>query len=110
MNVFRTNNEKAPYAIIKIKILKPYISPDYQGEDYADNGDFLPCIGRLPVDDKFFVFFSPYARRSVVQSTEFNLQMIAGTLGQELTELDMLTKWCATNLQIYGWLSDESYK
>jgi len=56
-----------------------------------------------------FSFFQSYARRSVVQSTEFNLQMIAGTLGQELTELDTLTKWCATNLQIYGWLSDESH-
>ena len=55
-----------------------------------------------------FGFFRDYARRSVIQSTEFNLQLIAGMLSQELTELEMLTKWCGTNLQIAGYLLGDS--
>ena len=55
-----------------------------------------------------FGFFRDYARRSIIQSTEFNLQLIAGMLGQELTELDMLTKWCSTSLQIAGFLIDDT--
>jgi two-component system sensor histidine kinase YesM len=53
-----------------------------------------------------FLFFQNYARRSVVQSTEFNLQLVAGTLGQHLNELETLVRWCATNTQIAEWLAE----
>ena len=55
-----------------------------------------------------FTFFQDYARRSIVQSTEFNLQLIAGMFGQKLTELDMLSKWCVVSTQMAEWLDQES--
>lgn len=55
-----------------------------------------------------FAFFSEQARRSVIQAAEFNLQLVGGTIGQELASLDMLAKWCTTTAQVSHWLTHES--
>lgn len=52
-------------------------------------------------------FFGEQARRSVIQSAEFNLQLVGGLIGQELSSLDMLSKWCTTTVQVAHWLTHE---
>jgi len=54
-----------------------------------------------------YVIFGSYALRSVIQSAEFNLQIVAGVCGQELIEANALTKWASTNTQIAQWLAEE---
>jgi two-component system, sensor histidine kinase YesM len=55
-----------------------------------------------------FGFFSSNAQRNVIQSTEFNLGLIAGLLGQELIEVNTVTTWCTTSTQIDSWLRDST--
>lgn len=54
-----------------------------------------------------FFFAQSIARRSLIQSTEFNLQLVAGTIGQDIYDLDTLGRWCTINDSVTSWLSDE---
>ncbi len=54
-----------------------------------------------------FVIFRDQARRSIIQSTEFNLQLIAGTAAQDLASIDRLSRWVVSNSAITSWLADE---
>ena len=54
-----------------------------------------------------FFFAQSIARRSLIQSTEFNLQLVAGTIGQDIYDLDTLSRWCTLNDSVTSWLSDE---
>lgn len=53
-----------------------------------------------------YVFFGTYARRSVIQSAEFNLRMLSGLIGKELSDFDLITRWALTNSQILQWLAE----
>ncbi len=53
-----------------------------------------------------YVFFGTYARRSVVQSAEFNLRVLGGLIGKELSDFDLVTRWALTNGQILQWLAE----
>lgn len=52
-----------------------------------------------------FYIFQSYARKNLIQSTEFNLQLISGVISQDVSSLDMLSKWCSYNSQIVSYLS-----
>ena len=52
-----------------------------------------------------FSLSQSYARRNLVQSTEFNLQLVSGVIAQDLSSLDTLAKWCGNNSQILSYLS-----
>ena len=52
-----------------------------------------------------FSLSQSYARKNLIQSTEFNLQLVAGVISQDLSSLDMLAKWCGNNSQILSYLS-----
>lgn len=59
----------------------------------------------------FMVFFSLYqfqanARRNLVQSTEFNLNLVAGIIDQDLEALTTLRGWCSVDNNITGYLAD----
>jgi two-component system sensor histidine kinase YesM len=47
-----------------------------------------------------FYLMSVFQKKTVVQSTEFNLQLVAGMLGQDVAELSALAVWCGTNSQV----------
>lgn len=53
-----------------------------------------------------FYIFQSYARKNLIQSTEFNLQLISGVISQDVSSLDMLSRWCCYNNQIVSYLSD----
>ncbi len=47
-----------------------------------------------------FYLVGSFQRRTTVASAEFNLQLVAGLINQDLTSLGALGKWCGTNAQI----------
>jgi two-component system sensor histidine kinase YesM len=47
-----------------------------------------------------FYLVGSFQRRTTVYSAEFNLQLVAGLINQDLTSLGALAKWCGTNSQI----------
>lgn len=47
-----------------------------------------------------FYLIDSFQRRTTVYSTEFNLQLVAGLINQDLTTLGALVKWCGTSSQI----------
>lgn len=49
-------------------------------------------------------FFQTYARQNVVQSTEFNLQLVSSLIGEDLSDAEMLEKRCALLGQMEQWL------
>lgn len=49
-------------------------------------------------------FFRSYARRNVIQSTEFNLQLVSGLISQNFEALNDLANWCTFNDQVLTWL------
>ncbi|MDR2028387.1 MAG: sensor histidine kinase [Treponema sp.] len=53
-----------------------------------------------------FSFYMMYTsqRRTTVQSTEFNLQLVASIIEQDLRDLATLGKWCGQNDQIVNYL------
>jgi two-component system sensor histidine kinase YesM len=53
-----------------------------------------------------FSFYMMYTsqRRTTVQSTEFNLQLVAGIIEQDLRDLAALAKWCGQNDQIANYI------
>lgn len=53
-------------------------------------------------------FFQTYARKNVIQSTEFNLQLVTGLMVQDMASLDILSKWCFLNSQIIDYLEDDT--
>ncbi len=60
-----------------------------------------------------FSFYLMYLfqRKTTVQSTEFNLQLVASVIEQDLLDLTALGKWCGTNSQITDYfLSDSDIK
>lgn len=52
-----------------------------------------------------FYLFQSYARKNLIQSTEFNLQLVSGVISQDITALDTLSKWCSINSQIISYFS-----
>lgn len=53
-------------------------------------------------------YFQAYARKNVIQSSEFNLRLVAGLIEQDLTAIDTLSKWCFINEQFIDYLEDSS--
>lgn len=53
-----------------------------------------------------FYLFQSYARKNLVQSTEFNLQLVAGVISQDIGSLETLSKWCSVNSDILSYLED----
>jgi two-component system sensor histidine kinase YesM len=51
----------------------------------------------------FYLMYT-FQRKTVVQSTEFNLSLVAGMLGQDMTDLTALALWCGTNEQVTDYL------
>jgi two-component system sensor histidine kinase YesM len=53
-----------------------------------------------------FSFYMMYTsqRRTTVQSTEFNLQLVASVIEQDLRDLTALGRWCGQNEQIVNYL------
>lgn len=46
-----------------------------------------------------------FVQRSLIQATEFNLQLVAGLVSQDMENLDYLAKWCGSSSEITGYLS-----
>ncbi len=51
-------------------------------------------------------FFQTYARHNVVQSTEFNLQLVSSTVGGNLSAAEQLSERCALNVLVSKWLTN----
>jgi hypothetical protein len=54
-----------------------------------------------------FYLVGSFQRRTTVYSAEFNLQLVAGLINQDLTSLGALAKWCGTNSQITDYFLKE---
>lgn len=52
-----------------------------------------------------FFFFQNYARKSVIQATEFNLQLVAGLVRQDIVNLNALSNWCTVDSSIIQFLT-----
>lgn len=52
-----------------------------------------------------FYLFRGYARASVLRASEFSLQMVAGLVQQDLTELNSISSQLALNTDLIGYLS-----
>ena len=55
-----------------------------------------------------FYIFQSFLRKSLVQSTEFNLQLIMDTINSDLDELIYLTKWSSTNTLFIKYLESNT--
>lgn len=55
-----------------------------------------------------YILFQTYIRHNLIQSTEFNLQLVSGVIGQNVTSLDTLSKWCSTNGDIRLYLENRN--
>lgn len=55
-----------------------------------------------------FYIFQSFLRKSLVQSTEFNLQLIMDTINTDLDELIYLTKWSSTNTLFIKYLESNT--
>lgn len=55
-----------------------------------------------------FQIFQSFLRKSLVQSTEFNLQLIMDTINSDLDELIYLTKWSSTNTLFVKYLESNT--
>ena len=55
-----------------------------------------------------FVFFQNYARRSVIQATEFNLQLVAGLVRQDIINLNSLSNRCTMDADVRRWLTSKA--
>ncbi len=55
-----------------------------------------------------FYLFQSYAHKNLIQSTEFNLQLVSGLAAQDANLLDTLSKWCCTNSQMLSYLEDKN--
>lgn len=51
-----------------------------------------------------FVFFQNYTRKSVLQATEFNLQLVAGLVRQDVINLSSLANLCASDSHVTDFL------
>lgn len=51
-------------------------------------------------------FFQSFVSKNMIQSTEFNLQLIAGVIAQDASSLDTLSKWCCINSEILSYLEN----
>lgn len=55
-----------------------------------------------------FYIFQSFLRKSLVQSTEFNLQLIMDTINSDLDELIYITKWSSTNSLFVKYLESDT--
>lgn len=53
-----------------------------------------------------YAVFQNYARSSVIQATEFNLQLVAGLMKQDIVNLNALSNWCTVDSECTSFLSD----
>lgn len=53
-----------------------------------------------------FYLIESFLQKQVLQSTEFNLQLVSGTVAQYANYLDTLGKWCSVNNDIVAYLKD----
>lgn len=55
-----------------------------------------------------YAVFQNYAWSSVIQATEFNLQLVAGLMKQDIVNLNALSNWCAVDSRATSFLSSDT--